>query len=96
MLSRLLQAVAPVLSLKRGQPMPPQLAPVAVRLGALQKAQAKLSSVLPVLRPQLVRGCTYVDAGLQCQHIGADLPCRQCHPVRMQRPQCTAAGCRQR
>jgi hypothetical protein len=55
-LSRLLQAVAPVLSLKRGQPMPPQLAPVQVRLAALQKAQAKLSSVLPVLRPQLVRG----------------------------------------
>jgi hypothetical protein len=66
-LSRLLQAVAPVLSLKRGQPMPPQLAHVAVRLAALQKAQAKLSSVLPVLRPQLVRGYTYVDAELRLQ-----------------------------
>lgn len=67
MLSRLLQAVAPVLSLKRGQPMPPQLAPVAVRLAALQKAQAKLSTVLPVLRPQLVRGHMNTSAGLQCQ-----------------------------
>lgn len=67
MLSRLLQAVAPVLSLKRDQPMPPQLAPVQVRLAALQKAQAKLSSVLPVLRPQLVRGHMYVNAEMRRQ-----------------------------
>ena len=61
MLSRLLQTVAPVRSLKRGQPLPPQMAPVRVRLAALQKAQAKLSTMLPVLLPQPVRGHMHVD-----------------------------------
>lgn len=53
-LHKLLQAVAPVLSLKRGQPLPAALAPVQTRLVALQKAQERLATVLPVLRPQLV------------------------------------------